>query len=137
MSNDYFDYEDDFGADGPRGADLASMNLEAQVRLVDDLRGARDRAGLSVHDVADSLGVEESVVQAIDSHERSLTLRELRLLAHASDAFVSYVVTPRISRALEATPFDGLDRLVGELWSPVEDEPLEDAAERLLVSASA
>jgi transcriptional regulator with XRE-family HTH domain len=109
----------------PVRPELASMNYDAQKRLVADLGAARRAARRTLEDVADSLRVDVQTVEDLESGRRSPSMRELRLWAHAADAFVSYTVTPDITSYFGEFQA-AVDSVVASEWAEVVDESIDE-----------
>jgi len=73
--------------------------VEADERLLDELRDLRKRNGLSQQDVADRLGVTQGAIARIEGGSRDPRLSTLRRYAFAVGADVRHVVTARVGRS--------------------------------------
>jgi transcriptional regulator with XRE-family HTH domain len=94
---------------------VADENLLAQKNLFIAFRAARKSSGRSVDQAAELLGVSNEQYEQIESGTIDLTLAEVRQLAFAVDAVVSYRVVPDAAETFESHFFD-VDRLVSSAW---------------------
>lgn len=72
---------------------IAEANLAAQDKLIKDLVQVRESVGVSVVEVARTLGTTVAMVQDIESGGYEMNLTELRYYAYAVGAVVEYKVS--------------------------------------------
>lgn len=74
------------------GGDLSWVNLNHQVKLINDLRQARIDAGISLEEAAEKLGITVSLLEAVEGNRVELSLTDLRQYAYACNAVIEYQV---------------------------------------------
>lgn len=104
---------------------LSASNYTAQTQLVTDLRAAFAMRDMSVEALATELDLTAEDAQAWLDGEVDLSLTELRYLANAIDARVSYHVVPMTTRHLDriARLDPGDDWHAGEAWNSYHYDP--------------
>lgn len=80
---------------------LATINYEAQEWLTRELHAAFQMSGLTVDQLAELLEIEVDVARDWLSGNVDLAMSELRHLATALDAYVTYRVEPIVNRLPE------------------------------------
>jgi transcriptional regulator with XRE-family HTH domain len=73
---------------------IADRNVHAQTGLLEALKKVRTGKGITVEAVATLLGVEPSVIEAVEDGQKELNLTELRHYAYSVGAVVEYDVVP-------------------------------------------
>lgn len=73
---------------------LGIKNAQAQLRLVRALKSVREQHGISVQEVADSMGVDASMVYRFEQGGTNFTMSTLRSYADAVDAMIELVAYP-------------------------------------------
>lgn len=116
---------------------ISEANYSSQLRLLDQLRQARELCSMSTLEVAKKLHTTVEMVEDIESGDYELNLSELRQIAYAVDSFVEFRVhfnasskiserlivhaatlTSRIWRSDNKSPWDGTvtnGRFIAEL----------------------
>ncbi|HEX9089078.1 MAG TPA: helix-turn-helix domain-containing protein [Arthrobacter sp.] len=73
---------------------IADRNVHAQTGLLAALKAVRTGKGMTVEAVAETLGVEPGVIEAVEDGRKELNLTELRHYAYSVGAVVEYDVVP-------------------------------------------
>lgn len=73
---------------------IADRNVHAQTGLLASLKAVRTGKGMTVEAVAETLGVEPGVIEAVEDGRKELNLTELRHYAYSVGAVVEYDVVP-------------------------------------------
>lgn len=74
--------------------ELGVKNARAQLRLIRGLKSVREQHGISVQDVADSMGVDVSMVYRFEKGGTNFTMSTLRAYADAVNAKLELVAIP-------------------------------------------
>ena len=74
---------------------LGVENARAQLQLVRSLKRTRQASGLSVQSVADSMGVDASMVYRFEQGGTNFTMSTLRAYADAIDVRLELSASPR------------------------------------------
>lgn len=97
---------------------LATSNYEAQEWLTRELHSAFLVSGMNVSDLARSLDLSLEEAEEWLSGDRDLTMSELRHLATAIDAHVTFHVEAGVNRVPEwLASLDGVAWASGNAWS--------------------
>lgn len=75
------------------GGHISGKNLSNQQDLIDDLKRAREENGISLEQAAQMLGIEVSLLEAVEGFRVELSLTDLRQYAYACGAVIEYSVT--------------------------------------------
>lgn len=74
------------------GGHISGKNLSNQQDLIDDLKRAREENGISLEQAAQMLGIEVSLLEAVEGFRVELSLTDLRQYAYACGAVIEYSV---------------------------------------------
>lgn len=112
MTNSYLTQAHPFSEGQVR---LATANYESQEWLTRELHGAFLTSGMTVRELASELDLPPEVAKAWLSGDVDLSLSDLRHLATAMDAHVTYRVESAVNRMPE-----WIAALAGESWAVVD-----------------
>jgi len=76
--------------DGPKGAPTVGTDDAVDARLGETVRLLRQRAGLSIQDVANKTGLSNGMISQLERARAMPSIRTLRLLSIALDVPISY-----------------------------------------------
>lgn len=91
-TDDAFDTEFDALFPPTESQKIAYSNLKAQEQLLTDLKATRIKNGVTEQEAADFIGITLEVFQSAENGGVGLNLTELRHLALAAGAKLSYIV---------------------------------------------
>lgn len=97
---------------------LATMNYESQEWLTRELFNAYELSGMTTRDLARDLEMDASTVEYWLSGDADLSLSDLRHLATALDAHVTYSVEPLVHRLPR-----WIDDISNALWTHTSWSP--------------
>lgn len=74
------------------GGHISGKNLSNQQDLINELKEARESNGISLEKAAEVLGIEVSLLEAVEGFRVELSMSDLRQYAYACGAVIEYSV---------------------------------------------